>query len=218
MAANGEDAVDENLYSRQLYVLGAEGMRRLAHNNILISGLAGLGLEVAKNIVLGGVKSVTLHDPDSITTAELSSNYYALPSDVGKNRCDICKPKLAELNGYVQLDILDAPELTTEHLKNFQVVVLTRGTSEDWRRVAKICRSLSVKVVFTKTCGLFGQIFCDFGSEFTVLDSTGDPPISVMIQSVEKVSFGLPFILFRTRRVLSSVWKTPGMASRMATL
>ena len=30
--------------------------------NILISGLGGLGVEVAKNVILSGVKSVTLHD------------------------------------------------------------------------------------------------------------------------------------------------------------
>ena len=30
--------------------------------NILISGMNGLGIEVAKNVILGGVKSVTLHD------------------------------------------------------------------------------------------------------------------------------------------------------------
>ncbi len=187
MAVNGEPAVDENLYSRQLYVLGADGMRKMAHTNILISGLSGLGLEVAKNIVLGGVKSVTLHDPEPITSAELSSNYYASPSDIGKNRCDVCKPKLAELNGYVALDILEAPKLTADLLQKFHVVVLARGSSEEWREIAKTCHQLSIKVIFAKTCGLFGQIFCDFGSDFTLLDASGEQPISVMIQSVEKV-------------------------------
>jgi len=33
----------------------------------------GLGIEVAKNIILGGVKSVTLHDPEKVEIADLSS-------------------------------------------------------------------------------------------------------------------------------------------------
>lgn len=55
-------AIDESLYSRQLYVLGHEAMRRMATSDVLISGLGGLGVEIAKNVILGGVKSVTLHD------------------------------------------------------------------------------------------------------------------------------------------------------------
>ena len=62
-AENGNGrAIDEGLYSRQLYVLGHEAMRRMATSNVLISGLGGLGVEIAKNVILGGVKSVTLHD------------------------------------------------------------------------------------------------------------------------------------------------------------
>lgn len=65
MAANNAAAggdIDESLYSRQLYVLGHDAMRRMANSDILLSGLGGLGLEIAKNVILGGVKSITLHD------------------------------------------------------------------------------------------------------------------------------------------------------------
>lgn len=45
--------IDEGLYSRQLYVLGHDAMRRMASSDVLISGLGGLGVEVAKNVILG---------------------------------------------------------------------------------------------------------------------------------------------------------------------
>lgn len=48
-------------------------MRKMAHSNVLISGMRGLGIEIAKNVVLGGVKSVTIHDPDNVTWMDLSS-------------------------------------------------------------------------------------------------------------------------------------------------
>lgn len=54
--------IDEGLYSRQLYVLGHEAMQRMARSSVLIAGLGGIGVEIAKNVILGGVKSVTLHD------------------------------------------------------------------------------------------------------------------------------------------------------------
>ena len=51
--------VDEALYSRQLYVLGREGQAKMSGATVLICGLNGLGAEVAKNVILAGVKGVT---------------------------------------------------------------------------------------------------------------------------------------------------------------
>ncbi|BHF65867.1 E1 ubiquitin-activating protein [Sparganum proliferum] len=187
MTVNGETAVDEGLYSRQLYVMGTDGMRKLQHTNVLISGLEGLGLEIAKNVVLGGVKSVTLHDPDDVSPTDLSSNYYVSSADVGKPRASVCQPKIAELNNYVQVNVLSAPKLTPKIVSQYQVVVLTRGSSDEWRELSEFCHKNSIKFIACKTCGLFGQIFCDFGDEFIVSDGTGEEPLSVMIQSVEKV-------------------------------
>jgi hypothetical protein len=34
----------------------------IAASNVLVSGMNGLGCEVAKNVLLGGVKSLTIHD------------------------------------------------------------------------------------------------------------------------------------------------------------
>ena len=55
------------------YVLGHEAMRRMQNSNVLISGMRGLGIEVAKNVVLGGVKSVTIHDTGNADWLDLSS-------------------------------------------------------------------------------------------------------------------------------------------------
>ena len=43
---NGD--IDESLYSRQLYVLGHEAMKRMSSSHILIAGLKGLGVEIGR--------------------------------------------------------------------------------------------------------------------------------------------------------------------------
>lgn len=55
------------------YVLGHEAMKHLQTSSVLVSGLQGLGVEIAKNIILGGVKAVTLHDQGTAQWADLSS-------------------------------------------------------------------------------------------------------------------------------------------------
>jgi len=95
--------IDEGLYSRQLYVniffqltqketklrlfifsyvMGKEAMHRLGSAHVLISGMRGLGVEIAKNIILGGAKSVIVHDCGKVDYTDLSSqvkpkNYFS---------------------------------------------------------------------------------------------------------------------------------------------
>lgn len=53
--------------------MGHEAMRRMGTANVLIAGMRGLGVEIAKNVILCGVKSVTLQDECQTVWADLSS-------------------------------------------------------------------------------------------------------------------------------------------------
>lgn len=48
-------------------------MSRLREAKILISGMGGLGVEIAKNLILGGVRHVTIHDTKTASHIDLSS-------------------------------------------------------------------------------------------------------------------------------------------------
>lgn len=116
--------IDESLYSRQIYVLGVEAMRKMQNSDILISGLGGVGVEIAKNVILGGVKSVTLHDQDICRVKDLSSQFYLNKSCIGKNRAECSHKQLAELNNYVTTSCYTG-ELNETFVRSFAVIVLT---------------------------------------------------------------------------------------------
>lgn len=101
----GHTEIDESLYSRQLYVLGHEAMKRMGASKVLIVGLRGLGVEIAKNIALAGVKSLSLYDPSETQLPDLSSQFFLTPSDVGKPRDAVTAPRVAELNAYTPVNI-----------------------------------------------------------------------------------------------------------------
>lgn len=186
MANNGtrvEDEIDEGLYSRQLYVLGHDAMRRMANSDVLISGLGGLGVEVAKNVILGGVKSVTLHDDRECTVEDLSSQFYLSEATIGQNRALASCEQLAELNHYVPTTAYTGT-LDEKFLKRFSVVVLTGASWAEQQRVAAITRANNVALVIGDTRGLFSQVFCDFGPEFKVVDVTGENPVSAMVAGI----------------------------------
>lgn len=111
----GKSEIDESLYSRQLYVLGHEAMKRMSASNVLIVGLKGLGVEIAKNIALAGVKSLTLYDPAPAVISDLSSQFFLHPSDVGKPRAAVTAPRVAELNAYTPVSVHQSNRQVTLH-------------------------------------------------------------------------------------------------------
>ena len=80
------------------------------------------GLFAAKNLILAGVKSVTLHDEGTVELWDLSSNFIFTEDDVGKNRALASIQKMQELNNSVVISTLTT-ELTTEQLSQFQVII-----------------------------------------------------------------------------------------------
>lgn len=158
----------------------------MAGSNILISGFGGLGVEIAKNVVLSGVKSVTLHDTAVTRLEDLSSQFFLREDDIGKNRAEVTLPRLGELNSYVPLRSLTTP-LSDDDIAKHQVIVLTDSSAEEQLRVSDACRRSGSKLIIAKTYGLFGQIFCDFGDKFIVSDPTGEEPASFMIANIEQV-------------------------------
>uniref|UniRef100_A0A673XW56 E1 ubiquitin-activating enzyme n=1 Tax=Salmo trutta TaxID=8032 RepID=A0A673XW56_SALTR len=169
-------------------------MKRMQSSNVLVSGLRGLGVEIAKNVILGGVKSVTLHDQGQAEWRDLSSQFYLREEDLGKNRAEVSQTRLAELNSYVPV-VAYTEALTDDYLTQFQVVVLTNSPLEEQQRVGDFCHSNGIKLVVADTRGLFGQLFCDFGEEMLVIDTNGEQPLSAMISMITKVSTLLQFVV-----------------------
>ncbi|OHF01457.1 ubiquitin-activating enzyme E1 [Colletotrichum orchidophilum] len=198
----GNTEIDESLYSRQLYVLGHEAMKRMGASNVLIVGLKGLGVEIAKNIALAGVKSLTLYDPGLVALADLSSQFFLHPEDVGKPRDEVTAPRVAELNAYTPVKVHQSSSLG-ENLSQFdkyQVVVLTSLPLKLQALIGDYCHSKGIYVVAADTFGLFGSIFCDFGADFTVIDPTGEIPLTGIVAGIDEE--GLVSALDETRHGL----------------
>jgi len=182
--------VDESLYSRQLYVFGHEAQRRMQTSRVLLVNLRGVGVETAKNLILSGVKAVTLYDPNPCDWTDLSANFYLSEKHVGKPRAESCADRLAELNPRVEVTV--SSELNESVILRHQVVVCT--DFDDIERLVKInefCRSKGIRFVSADGRGVFARVFCDFGNSFSVTDKNGEQPLIGHISSVTKGNPGV---------------------------
>lgn len=76
--------------------------------------------------------------------------------------------------------------MTKEQLSNFQAVVFTDIDLKTAIEFDDYCHNHQPPIAFIKTevRGLFGNIFCDFGPEFTVVDVDGEEPHTGIIASI----------------------------------
>jgi len=190
LSTENNNVVDEKLYSRQLYVMGHEAQRRMMSSSCLMIGVSGLGVEIAKNVILAGISGLTLYDPYDVNFYDLGGNFYCSESDIGKNRSIVCKDKLAELNRYVKVESLDC-EISVEDmdwstvLKDFSCVVISIPLPlKTLYTLNDICRANECGFIYTHTCSVFGQIFCDFGDKFVVTDKDGENPVSCQVEQI----------------------------------
>ena len=208
-AASATTAVDEKLYSRQLYVMGHEAQRRMMSSRAVLIGTSGLGVEVAKNIILAGISSVTLCDPEVPNSFDLGGNFYLGEDDLDKcdvsegggmgmeggrkvGRADLCRDRLAGLNEYVKVDVasrisslLDDEAGLLRLVDGASVVVVTVPLRTSLLcAIDEKCRASGACFVYALVNGVFGSVFCDFGDAFVVVDKDGENPATSQVENV----------------------------------
>lgn len=163
--------------------------------NVLIVGLSGLGVEVAKNLILAGYKvscfpfffcmslffsllgarSVTIHDNEPASWMDLSSQFYLTEEDV-RNKIPRAKAsfsKLSGLNPYVKVVVHEGPVAQDDVLAQFQVVIACNVLGSVAEVLGEHLHRLNKGFIWAQSRAVFGQIFVDFGAEFHVRDPDG---------------------------------------------
>ena len=187
--------IDEDLYSRQIICLGIETMKKISQLKILIIGLRGLGIEIAKNIIVSGPKSVTIFDPNKIEINDLGSNFYLLEKDIGKRRDESCLYKLKKLNKYVQVNYLRETNINDIYNKlsgNYNVIIVSEMLPQkDIIQLDNISRNNKICFIYSVICGLCSFVFTDFGKNFTIYDEYCAKKRKYYIKNIEKSKEGL---------------------------
>lgn len=178
-----QDYKKELRYSRQTGTYGNETMKKLSELKVFIIGLKGLGIEVAKNIILSGPKKVSLYDKDIVALEHLGTNYYLKEEDIGKKTLtEGSLKKLKNLNPFTTVDIV---EDIYESIPNYNVVVLTDFLPKNnIIKIDEICAKHNIKFLFGMNMGLFGFIFSNFGKNHTIIDKDGKEPKRFVITNI----------------------------------
>lgn len=166
MSPNTEMEITEQeaeLYDRQIRLWGLDSQKRLRNARILICGVNGLGAEVAKNIILSGVKSVTLLDDKIASEVDTCSQFMIPIGSMGTNRAEASLVRAQALNPMVELKAVTEKlaDKDDEFFKLFDVVVVLEATTKELVRINNTCRLNGIKFFAGDVWGKFGFSFAD---------------------------------------------------------
>lgn len=73
------------LYDRQIRLWGVDAQKKLLASRVLLVNIQGLAAEIAKNLVLGGINSLTLLDSNQVGDDDLKYNFLIKQESLAKN-------------------------------------------------------------------------------------------------------------------------------------
>lgn len=166
MAGNKEVELTEHeaeLYDRQIRLWGLESQKRIRTARVLICGLNGLGAEVAKNIILSGVKAVTLLDHKNVSELDFCSQFFTPHESVGVNRAEASRLRAQALNPMVEITIdkQNVVQKPDDFFYRFDVVILIEVPTAALVRINNACRMQGVKFFAGDIWGMHGYSFID---------------------------------------------------------
>ncbi|KAK8199359.1 NEDD8-activating enzyme E1 regulatory subunit [Phyllosticta capitalensis] len=161
--AQGISADEIALYDRQIRLWGVQAQERLRSANVLLISMKALANEVAKNLVLAGIKSLTVVDHEVVTEDDLGAQFFISEEDIGKNRAEAAVPEMQKLNPRVNIHV-DKSDIAMKGPEFYQAYDMVIATDLDFMTLSTINAStrLSQKPFYAAgTHGFYGYIFAD---------------------------------------------------------
>ncbi|XP_073058226.1 LOW QUALITY PROTEIN: NEDD8-activating enzyme E1 regulatory subunit AXR1-like [Primulina eburnea] len=165
-------------YDRQLRIWGEQGQAALEKSSICLLNCGPTGSETLKNLVLGGVGSITVVDGSKVELGDLGNNFMVDESSVGKSKAKTVCAFLQELNDAVKAKFIEEyPEAlivsNSSFFSQFTLVIATQLVEDSMVKLDRICRDANVMLIFARSYGLSGFVRISV-KEHAVIESKPD--------------------------------------------
>lgn len=165
-------------YDRQLRIWGEQGQNALEKASICLLNCGPTGSETLKNLVLGGVGSITVIDGSKVEDGDLGNNFMVDESCIGQSKAKSVCAFLQELNDAVKAKFIEEyPETIIQtnpgFFSQFTLVVATQLVEDSMVKLDRICRDAKVMLLFARSYGLTGLVRISV-QEHAVIESKPD--------------------------------------------
>ena len=97
--------MEEKWNSRTEILIGKQGIEKLEKAKVIIYGIGGVGSYTTEALARAGIGSLILVDNDKITPSNINRQIHATTKTVGKNKVDIMKKRIEEINSNANVQV-----------------------------------------------------------------------------------------------------------------
>ncbi|KAF2095049.1 hypothetical protein NA57DRAFT_68079 [Rhizodiscina lignyota] len=151
------------LYDRQIRLWGVQAQEKIRTANILLISAKALANEVAKNLVLAGIGSLTIVDHETVTEEDLGSQFFISDALIGQNRTEAAAPEIRRLNPRVTVKAISAPisDCLPDFYTPFTLVIATDLDFNTLSTINAATRLANKPMYAAGGHGMYGYIFAD---------------------------------------------------------
>lgn len=170
--------MNEDIYERNIRLIGEEKQQRLRQTTVLVVGLGGVGSYATEALARVGVGRLILLDGDKIAVSNLNRQLFALQSTLNTFKTDAAKKRIADINPNTEViakNVFLAPENIDEVLKDVRpdYVLDAIDTTRSKIALIKWCAARRIPEI---VCAGTGNRLDPTAIKYTTLDKTqGDP-------------------------------------------
>ena len=109
METNAErtaQVMNEDIFSRETLLVGAEVMTAIAAKKVIIFGVGGVGSWCAESLVRSGIKHLTIVDSDVVCITNVNRQLMATTKTIGRAKVDVLKDRLLDINPLAQINAI----------------------------------------------------------------------------------------------------------------
>ena len=97
----------EGIYQRSEMLFGKENIEKLKQSHVAVFGIGGVGSYVCEALARAGIGELDLIDKDTVSLSNINRQLVALHSTVGKNKAEVMKQRIADINPEIKVNAFD---------------------------------------------------------------------------------------------------------------
>lgn len=142
---------ETNQFARTELLIGKENLEKLKNSKVAIYGIGGVGSFVAEGLARAGIGHIVLIDFDKVDITNINRQILALHSTIGKNKIEVMKERILDINPSANVDIYFPSEISggEEKLidKTFTYIIDTIDTMTNKLKIIQKANEIGIRVI-----------------------------------------------------------------------
>ncbi|MHB1002072.1 MAG: tRNA threonylcarbamoyladenosine dehydratase [Armatimonadota bacterium] len=101
------NTVRSERFKRIELMLGSDALARLQDSYVMVVGLGAVGSYAVEGLARAGVGRFKIIDFDRVCTSNINRQLYALESTIGRQKCEIAKERILDINPDCRIDAIN---------------------------------------------------------------------------------------------------------------